>query len=355
MVVNNVRIQQQALLPTPAALLQDLPASSSIAKRVHFTRQAVADILTGKDSRLLLIVGPCSIHDPKAGLEYAQKLHALAASVQDQALIIMRTYFEKPRTRLGWTGLINDPDLDGTGRIHKGLRVARQLLLDINQLGLPTAVEWLDTMTPQYLADLVSWAAIGARTSESQGHRHLVSGLSMPVGFKNGTSGDIQCATDAVKVAAKPHRFMGINEHGQAIVAETLGNPHCHIVLRGGYGSGPNYAPDYVAAAADKMAELPVRRSVMIDCSHGNCHKDHRRQAEVLHSVAEQLQQQGSPICGIMLESFLQAGSQDIHSKPRQYGVSVTDPCLSFAETESLILDLLNRRQVWPVTDSVMS
>jgi 3-deoxy-7-phosphoheptulonate synthase len=332
------------LLP-PAILIEEIPVTVAAATVVARARQAVADVIGGVDQRLAVIVGPCSVHDPKAALEYAEKLLPLATRYRDQLIVVMRTYFEKPRTSVGWKGLINDPDLDDSFHINKGLRLARRLLLAVNELGLPTASEFLDTQIPQHIADLTSWVAIGARTTESQVHRELASGLSMPVGFKNSTDGTTQTAVDAVLSARSPHLFPSVTKHGVSAIFQTSGNDTCHVILRGGSRTGANFDAAHVADTCAQLAKRGLRESVMIDCSHGNSSKDHRRQVDVARSIAEQVAAGSWSIFGVMLESHLVEGRQDyVPGTPAVYGQSITDACLSLEQTEPL-LELLAKAQ----------
>ena len=327
------------LLP-PAILLEELPLSDKGSQVVARARKEVARILSGEGDRLIVIVGPCSIHDPKAGLEYARRLEAVADELSEDLRIVMRVYFEKPRTTVGWKGLINDPILDGSFAINEGLRLARRLLLDLAELGLPSGCEFLDPITPQFISDLVTWGAIGARTTESQVHRELASGLSMPVGFKNGTDGGVQIAIDAVRAAAHHHRFLGVTEQGLAGIVSTRGNPDCHVILRGGQ-EGPNYDPSHVqkTLAALRDAKLPAR--LMVDASHGNSDKDFRRQPVVARDVASQVAQGEAGIIGVMLESFLVEGRQDLKDRRNLvYGQSITDACLSWETTVPVLREL---------------
>ena len=327
------------LLP-PAILLEELPLSDKGSQVVARARKEVARILSGEGDRLIVIVGPCSIHDPKAGLEYARRLEAVADELSEDLRIVMRVYFEKPRTTVGWKGLINDPILDGSFAINEGLRLARRLLLDLAELGLPSGCEFLDPITPQFISDLVTWGAIGARTTESQVHRELASGLSMPVGFKNGTDGGVQIAIDAVRAAAHHHRFLGVTEQGLAGIVSTRGNPDCHVILRGGQ-EGPNYDASHVqkTLAALRDAKLPVR--LMVDASHGNSDKDFRRQPVVARDVASQVAQGEAGIIGVMLESFLVEGRQDLKDRRNLvYGQSITDACLSWETTVPVLREL---------------
>jgi len=335
---NNLNVSGLTPIIAPAELKQVLPVSERDAAFVTESRDAIKNILKGEDRRLFVVVGPCSIHDPKAALEYAEKLSVLSREVEDQLLLVMRVYFEKPRTTIGWKGLINDPDLDGSHLISKGLGIARRLLSDITSLQIPIAGEMLDTITPQYLADLISWGAIGARTTESQTHREMASGLSFPVGFKNGTDGNLKIALDAMQAAHHSHFFLGVNREGRTSIVHTIGNPDVHIVLRGG-SNRPNYYPEDVAATEQALEKVGLSRGIMIDCSHGNSNKDHNRQAEVLNSVLEQLRAGNRSICGLMIESNLKAGNQPIQKDrgKMEYGVSITDKCIDWQMTEELL------------------
>jgi len=335
---NNLKVSGLTPIIAPADLKQVFPLSDEAASFVTESREAIKNILQGKDSRMMVIVGPCSIHDPKAALEYAARLADLGRELSDRLLLVMRVYFEKPRTTVGWKGLINDPELNGTHQISKGLGIARQLLCAITDLGLPIAGEMLDTITPQYLADLVSWGAIGARTTESQTHREMASGLSFPVGFKNGTDGNLQIAMDAMQAAHHPHSFLGINRDGQISIVRTTGNQEVHIVLRGG-NDGPNYSPEDIANTETKLAKAGLSQSIMVDCSHANSFKDHTRQEEVLASVLTQIRQGSKSICSVMIESNLEAGNQSIPAdlKDLKYGVSVTDKCVDWPTTERML------------------
>jgi 3-deoxy-7-phosphoheptulonate synthase len=337
---DDLRIQQLKPLLPPAILLEELPVTESVSTLVSHTREQVADVIHGRDDRIFVVVGPCSIHDPEAGLDYAGRLAALADQLPGELVVAMRVYFEKPRTIVGWKGLINDPHLDGSFAINEGLRLARRLLLSVAGLGLPAATEFLDPITPQFLADLVAWGAIGARTSESQVHRELASGLSMPVGFKNATDGAVQVAVDAIRSAAHPHQFLSVTKQGVAAIVATRGNPDCHVILRGG-ASGPNYAAAHVArVAADlEQARLPPR--LMVDCSHANSGKDAGRQPAVLGDVAAQIAGGSTAICGVMLESFLVEGCQSVRpGVPLVYGQSITDACMDWDTTAPLLGDL---------------
>ncbi len=323
-----------------------MPLTERASNVVSNARSLIANAITAADPRLVVIAGPCSIHDTSAAIEYAGRLKRLADRFEDSLIIVMRTYFEKPRTSVGWKGLINDPDLDESYHINKGLRLARRLLLDINELGLPTASEFLDTQIPQHIADVTAWVAIGARTTESQIHRELASGLSMPVGFKNGTDGTVKTAVDAVLAARSPHWFPSVTKQGVAAIFQTTGNDTCHVILRGGSSTGPNYDAAHVADVSAKLRAAGLRESVMIDCSHGNSEKDHRRQAVVAGSVAEQVAAGSRQIFGVMLESHLVEGRQDIKAgQTPVYGQSVTDACLSFEQTEPLLEQLARAQQ----------
>nr|UOP04314.1 3-deoxy-7-phosphoheptulonate synthase AroG [Conchiformibius kuhniae] len=329
---DDVRIKSLAELLPPIAHLYELPISEAAADLVLQTRAEIAKLLTGKDKRLLVIIGPCSIHDPKAALEYAQRLLPLREKYAKELLIVMRVYFEKPRTTVGWKGLINDPHLDGSFDINFGLRQARKLLLDLNNLGMPASTEFLDMITPQYYADLISWGAIGARTTESQVHRELASGLSCPVGFKNGTDGNLKIAIDAIGAASHPHHFLSVTKTGHSAIVHTAGNPDCHVILRG--GKEPNYSSEHVQAAAAALSKAGVTPKLMVDFSHANSNKDHTRQMLVAEDVAAQLRNGEDNIMGVMVESHLQEGRQD---KPEVYGKSITDACIGWESTEKLL------------------
>jgi 3-deoxy-7-phosphoheptulonate synthase len=324
-------------LPPAAELKTSLPISTTAARVVLQTRSALRNLLHGRDRRRqVAIVGPCSLHDPEAALEYARRLRPLAQELEGELVVVMRTYFEKPRTTVGWKGLVNDPHLDGSCRVREGLMLARRLLLEINDLGLPCATEFLDPFAPQYLADAISWAAIGARTTESQTHREMASGLSMPVGFKNGTDGGHQVAVDAMTAASHPHSFLGVHDDGSAAVVKTQGNPDTHVVLRGGRGT-TNYDAESVARVAEDVGG----RGLLIDCSHGNSRKDPSRQPEVLREVAGQVEGGAPGLLGVMIESHLEEGRQDWSpNAPLRYGVSITDACLGFEETDGLLREL---------------
>jgi 3-deoxy-7-phosphoheptulonate synthase len=337
--IDDLRVREIDELVSPEALLNELPATAAISATTRAARQAVHRILAGADDRLLVIVGPCSIHDPAAALDYARKLAAQAQRFAADLLVVMRVYFEKPRTTVGWKGLINDPGLDGTYRVNEGLRLARKILLDINALGLPTGNEFLDPITPQYLADLASWGAIGARTTESQVHRELASGLSCPVGFKNGTDGNVRIAVDAIRAARHPHRFLGVTKAGRSAVVETTGNEDCHLILRG--GKEPNYDAASVAAACAELAAAGQTPQVMVDASHGNSRKQYRFQVDVIADVARQVAGADRRIFGTMVESNLCEGRQDlVAGKSLDYGVSITDGCVGWEDTLG-VLDTL--------------
>ena len=338
---NNLRIAQVERLMSPRELNQALPLSEAAAQVVATARREIEAVLSGRDPRLLVIVGPCSIHDPVAAREYAERMLELRARVRDDLLICMRAYFEKPRTTVGWKGLVNDPHLDGTQDIPTGLQTARRLLLDLAELGIPTATEMLDPIVPQYMADLISWSAIGARTTESQTHREMASGLSMPVGFKNGTDGSLAVAVNAMRAAREPHSFLGIDVDGRVSVVRTSGNPHCHVVLRGGT-SGANYHADAVGGAATLLREAGLQSRVLIDASHANSGKDAQNQVQVVADVAGQVAAKSADILGVMIESHLVAGRQDLTGpvSSLRYGQSITDACVDFATTERMLVQL---------------
>ncbi len=353
---DDLRITQIRPLVSPAILLEEIPISERAAQLVSDTRQAITNALDRVDPRLVVVVGPCSIHDTKAALDYAQKLKVLADRFSSQLLVVMRSYFEKPRTSIGWKGLINDPDLDESFHFNKGLRLARQLLLDVNDMGLPTGSEFLDTQIPQHIADLTSWVAIGARTTESQVHRELASGLSMPVGFKNGTDGNTQTAVDAVVTAASRHWFPSVTKQGVSAIFQTSGNDTCHVILRGGTLTGPNYDAAYVSKVCARLAAKGLRDTVMIDCSHGNSLKDHRKQADVAASICEQVTAGSAHIFGVMLESNLIEGRQDyVPGRPSVYGQSITDACISIDQTEPLLEQLATAQQARATTAETVS
>lgn len=336
---DDTRIEQGDELLAPMQIMREHKASERALKTTFQARQAIHDILRGADDRLLVVVGPCSIHDPAAALDYARRLKAAADRLKHDLMIVMRVYFEKPRTTVGWKGLINDPHLDESFDINEGLRLARKLLLDINELGLPCGTEFLDLISPQYIADLISWGAIGARTTESQSHRQLASGLSCPVGFKNGTDGNLKIAVDAIKAAAARHHFISITKSGHVAVFKTAGNEDCHVILRGGRST--NYDAASVNAACAELAAAGLRQQVMIDFSHANSQKQYQRQIEVCHDVAGQIAAGDTRIIGVMMESHLNPGRQDLcPGKPLAYGVSITDACLGWNDTEPLLDEL---------------
>lgn len=341
----DVNIRQLDPIPAPRYFIKELPLTDAMRDLVLDSRSQIRDVLHGRDDRLLAIVGPCSIHDPKAAHDYATRLAELNRELGDRLLIVMRVYFEKPRTTIGWKGLINDPDLNGRFDIRKGMWLARKVLTDVLSLGLPAATEWLDPITPQYLCDLISWGAIGARNTESQVHRELASGMSMPIGFKNATDGSVKAAVNGCFAAAQQHTFFGIDHMGRACAVETIGNPDCHVVLRGS-SSGPNYDADSVAQAMEAVrAQMPadsaVAHGLIIDCSHGNSGKDDVRQAHVVREIAERVAQGEPGITGIMMESFLEGGNQPAAPLNQLvYGKSITDKCLSWPVTEQLLHEL---------------
>ena len=337
--IDDVRIGAVRALVSPAVLLEELPVTAEVESLVERTRQAIGDVLHGRDRRLVIVVGPCSIHDHDAAIAYARRLKPLADELADDLLVVMRVYFEKPRTTVGWKGYINDPRLDGSFRINEGLRRARELLLEISALGLPAGTEFLDLLSPQYLADLIAWGAIGARTTESQSHRQLASGLSCPVGFKNGTDGGVQVAADAVLAAAAPHSFMGMTKMGVAAIFETRGNADGHVILRG--GKAPNYDAASVEAACAALRQAGLREQVMVDCSHANSAKQHRRQIDVAADLARQIAGGERRIVGVMVESHLHEGRQDlVPGQPLASGVSITDACIGWHDTEPLLRSL---------------
>ncbi|HNS58032.1 MAG TPA: 3-deoxy-7-phosphoheptulonate synthase [Nitrosomonas europaea] len=338
---DDLRIIGVHTLTPPVELHHEFPLSEQAAETVLAARQQCHDILRGEDDRLLVVCGPCSIHDVDAALEYASRLNHLRQDLKDQLHIIMRVYFEKPRTTVGWKGLINDPDLDDSFHINKGLRLARGLLLELGSKGIPAATEFLDLISPQYVADLISWAAIGARTTESQGHRELASGVSCPVGFKNGTYGNLNIAIDAIGAASRPHNFLSVTKEGHTAIFSTRGNEDCHIILRG--GRSPNYDAESVASAVESLRKAKLPPYLMIDCSHANSHKDYRRQPEVAADVARQISGGNRSICGLMIESHLVAGRQNVEGKRREelvYGQSITDGCIDFDTTQQVLFEL---------------
>ncbi len=337
--VDDVRIREIKELAPPSHAVREFPASDAAERVTYETRQGIHRILHAADDRLLVIIGPCSIHDPESALEYARRLALEKARHAADLLIVMRVYFEKPRTTVGWKGLINDPHLDGTFSINEGLRLARSVLLDINEMGVPAGVEYLDMITPQYIADLVSWGAIGARTTESQVHRELASGLSCPVGFKNGTDGNIRIAVDAIKTSRQPHHFLSVTKGGHSAIVSTNGNEDCHVILRG--GPKPNYDAASVEAAAGELAAAGLEQRLMIDFSHANSSKDYRRQTEVCAEVARQIGGGDERIIGVMVESHLHPGRQDmVPGKPLAYGVSITDACIGWDDSVRILARL---------------
>ncbi len=339
--VHNINVDSQDILITPELLKSALPMSKSIRETLTGSRHVIEDILDRRDPRIFVVVGPCSIHDPSAAVEYAQRLKILAEELSDTLYIVMRVYFEKPRTTVGWKGLVNDPHLDDSFKIEEGLHIARKLLLDILEIGLPTSTEALDPISPQYLQDLISWTAIGARTTESQTHREMASGLSSAVGFKNGTDGGLTVATNALNAAAKSHRFLGINGQGQVSVFTTRGNPYGHIVLRGG-AAGPNYDAISIKSCEEALDKAGVSRNIMVDCSHANSNKKPEQQPLVIENVGNQILEGNTSIIGLMIESNLRAGNQPIPTNldELEYGVSVTDACIDWPATEASLRTL---------------
>lgn len=339
---DDLRIKNITEVRAPSELHNEFPLSENAAQTVYDTRQQIHNILVGRDDRLLVVIGPCSIHDTGAAREYAKKLKEQIELYKEDLLIVMRVYFEKPRTTVGWKGLINDPDLNDSFKINKGLGLARELLRDVNDMGVPAATEFLDLISPQYIADLISWGAIGARTTESQGHRELASGLSCPIGFKNGTDGSFKIAVDAIRAANNPHIFMSMTKEGQSAIFETNGNEDCHVILRGG-NDGPNYEASFIADAVNQLQSANVEDKLMVDCSHANSSKQHERQLIVADSIAEQLAD-GSPyIMGAMVESHLMGGRQDVEpGKPLNYGQSITDACIDWDDSLTVLETLSN-------------
>ena len=340
------RIQDVTPLPPPEHLIRFFPIrGTAIESLISETRQSIRNIMQGRDDRLLVIIGPCSIHDPAAALEYARRLKPLREKYKDTLEVVMRVYFEKPRTTVGWKGLINDPYLDESYRIDEGLRIARQLLIDINRLGMPAGSEFLDVISPQYIGDLIAWGAIGARTTESQVHRELASGLSAPIGFKNGTDGNIRIATDAIQAAARPHHFLSVHKNGQVAIVETRGNTDCHVILRG--GKAPNYDAASVAAACKDLEASKLPATLMVDCSHANSSKQHERQIDVARDIADQIAAGGRSVFGVMVESHLKAGAQKFSpgkddASKLEYGRSITDACIGWDDSEQ-VLEILHR------------
>lgn len=343
---NNLKVTSITPIIAPADLRQVFPMSEEAREFVARSREKIKDIIQRRDRRLMVVVGPCSIHDPAVAVEYARHLNALARRVDDQLLLVMRVYFEKPRTTVGWKGLINDPDMNGTHQISKGLGIARSLLCQLTDLEIPVANEMLDPITPEYVADLISWGAIGARTTESQTHRELASGLSFPIGFKNGTDGNLQIAIDAMIAARASHNFLGINREGRTSIIETAGNPDVHIVLRGG-SRKPNYHPEDILHTEEILNKNNLTPTIMVDCSHGNSNKDYRRQPEVLEAVINQVVAGNQSISGLMIESCLEEGSQKISDdlSKLKYGVSITDACINWETTEKILLEAHRRLQ----------
>ena len=346
-ITDNSRILSREELSTPEEITDEIPLSKEVSKLVFGARRNISKILHGLDDRLIVVVGPCSIHDPNSALEYAKMLKEFTPEIEEEILTVMRVYFEKPRTTIGWKGLINDPRLDNSFKINEGLRIARKLLFDISELGLPTGSEFLDLISPQYISDLVSWGAIGARTSESQVHRELTSGLSCPVGVKNSTFGEFKPAVDALKSAQYQHVFLGTTKQGRVAIFKTSGNDDTHIILRG--GKQPNFDPDSVNNCINKLKDSDVCPNIMIDFSHGNSQKNHENQKKVCDSVANQISNGNKNIIGAMIESHIKEGNQSI-SENMEYGKSITDACINFEETKQLLLTLSNavktRREV---------
>ncbi|QIL83376.1 3-deoxy-7-phosphoheptulonate synthase [Diaphorobacter sp. HDW4A] len=338
------RIKDITMLPPPEHLIRFFPISGTeVETLITNTRQNIQKIMSGEDDRLLVIIGPCSIHDPAAAIEYAKKLKAVREQYKDTLEIVMRVYFEKPRTTVGWKGLINDPYLDGSYRIDEGLRIARQLLIDINRLGIPAGSEFLDVISPQYIGDLISWGAIGARTTESQVHRELASGISAPIGFKNGTDGNIRIATDAIQSASRGHHFLSVHKNGQVAIVHTSGNQDCHVILRG--GKTPNYDADHVAAACKDLEASGLKPTLMVDCSHANSSKQHEKQRDVARDIGQQIAGGSKSVFGVMIESHLNAGAQkftpgkDLPSA-LEYGKSITDACLGWDDSLATMAEL---------------
>jgi len=338
---SDLNVVETRTLPSPTALLAELPKTTAQAEFVAHSREDIRRIIFTDDRRFLLLIGPCSIHDVAAGRDYARRLAALAREVSDRVVVVMRVYFEKPRTTVGWKGLVMDPQLDGSHDIAAGLRLGRTFLRDVLDLGLPTATEFLDPITPQYVADLVCWGAIGARTTESQTHRQMASGLSMPLGFKNGTDGSLQAAVNAIKAAGQPQTFLGINLDGAASAVVTRGNPNCHVVLRGG-AAGPNYSPDHIAQTEALLAKANLPKSILVDCSHDNSAKKPELQPEVMRALLAQIAAGNRSIMGAMIESNLSAGNQPfpVPKETLRYGVSITDGCIDWTTTETIVREI---------------
>ncbi|KAG0172132.1 Phospho-2-dehydro-3-deoxyheptonate aldolase amt16 [Apophysomyces sp. BC1034] len=342
--MEDLRVTGYNALLTPDFLQEEFPASQKSQETVSLARKEASAILKGEDDRLIIIVGPCSIHDTKAAKEYCQRLLQVKQKLNGELLIIMRSYFEKPRTTVGWKGLINDPDINNSYNINKGLRVGRELLCELTDSGMPVAVELLDTISPQYLADLMSWGAIGARTTESQLHRELASGVSFPVGFKNGTDGNIKVAIDGIGSASAPHHFLGVTKNGTVSITHTTGNPDCHVILRGG-NDGPNFEKEHIEKSKAGLIKAGLRPNIMVDCSHGNSNKDHRNQPKVAKNLAEQMEAGDHSIIGLMIESHINEGKQNVPKEGPEglkYGVSITDACVDFETTEDILNVLAN-------------
>ncbi|CAO3675934.1 3-deoxy-7-phosphoheptulonate synthase [Rhizopus azygosporus] len=338
----DLRIQGYNALLTPVYVKEEFPMTQRSMETVAKARKEIQNIIAKKDDRVFVIVGPCSIHDTEAAKEYAELLLDAKKKYENELVIIMRAYFEKPRTTVGWKGLINDPDIDGSFNINKGLRIGRGLLTKLTDMGMPVSVELLDTISPQYMADLISWGAIGARTTESQLHRELASGVSFPVGFKNGTDGNLRIAIDGIGAAAAPHHFLGINNLGTICITHTTGNPSCHVILRGG-NKGPNYESVYVKEAKEMLQKAGLPAAIMIDCSHGNSNKDHRNQPKVAQVIADQIAQGEDALVGVMIESHLREGRQNVPEEgpcALEYGVSITDGCINWQDTEAVLHNL---------------
>ncbi len=339
---DDTRIAQTRELVSPVIIHEQFPITETAAETTAKAREEIQAVMSDTDDRLVVVVGPCSIHDPKSAIEYAQRLATLKQELSDDLVIVMRVYFEKPRTTVGWKGLINDPDLNGSFSVNKGIGIARNLLLSINDMGVPAGCEYLDLITPQYTGDIVSWGAIGARTTESQCHRELSSGLSCPVGFKNGTGGDLKIAVDAIGAASNPHHFLSVTKEGRTAIVESTGNEYTHIILRGGNGE-PNYSPEHVNQAAEMLVSANLRPNIMIDFSHANSYKTPSRQREVCDSVCEQLQAGEQRVFGVMIESHLVEGAQKVvEGQELVYGQSITDGCIGWEETEGLCRNLAN-------------
>jgi 3-deoxy-7-phosphoheptulonate synthase len=338
--IDDTRIVGLRPLLPPAILIEDLPLSDTVGELVSHARDSIAKVFRGEEDRLVVVVGPCSIHDVDAAVDYAGKLRPVAERLKNELIVVMRVYFEKPRTVVGWKGLINDPFIDNSFQINKGLRMARALLLKLSEMGLPCGTEFLDTITPQFIADVISWGAIGARTTESQIHRELASGLSMPVGFKNGSTGNVRIAVDAIRSAAEEHWFNSVTKQGVAAIFQTTGNADCHLILRGGTHTGPNYDADSVSQAVSLLENAKTTTRLMIDCSHANSGKEPKKQAIVAEDVAAQIAAGNTNICGVMLESHLKEGTQNYEYGKAVYGQSITDACLSLEQTIPLLESL---------------